>query len=191
MLPLVFNGAYHLGADIALALIFPAAIIQYVVMSPISEQLTNLATITKVTDESTVDAFLRERYRLLISLTAIASTMVAGVLFMIGPDLISHFGGSDLSLRILLVAASSNVLVAVFMANSVFLTFANRAKSLVAIAAMGLAVLVFGGVIFARSGFQDIVFAYLAAAVVTSALSSLEVAGVLRAPARTYFSRYL
>jgi hypothetical protein len=190
-LPLVFNSAYHLGADVALIVIFPAAIIQYIVMAPISEQLSNLATITAVSEESTVDAFLKGRYVLLLSLSAIASTMVAGILFMVGPDLISHFGGSELSLRILLVAAPSNILVSIFMANSLFLTFSNRVKSLVPIASIGVGVLAIGGVFLARSGFQEIVFAYLAAAVVVTALSSLEVAAVLRNPARSFFSRYV
>ena len=190
-LPLTFNSAYHLGADLALVVIFPAAVIQYVVMSPVSEQLSNLATTTSISDAAAVDAFLKGRYTLLIALSAIASTLVTGVLFMAGPYLISRLGGSELSVRILLIAASSNVPVSIFMANSLFLTFTNRVKSLVVIACIGLLVLVFGGIFLARSGFQEIVFAYLAAALVTSSLSSFEVMDVLRSPGRSYFSRYL
>lgn len=190
-LPLVFNSAYHLGADLALVVIFPAAVIQYVVMAPISEQLTNLTMTTRVSEASVVDAFLRDRYVLLLSLSAIASTLVAGALFIEGPHLIPALGGSETSLRILLLAASSNVLISLFMANSLFLTFANRIKSLVVIAVMGVVVLIFGGVLLAHSGFQEIVFAYLAAAAVTAVLSSLEVLDVLKSPGRSYFSRYL
>jgi hypothetical protein len=190
-LPLSFNSAYHLGADMALIVIFPAAIIQYVIMAPISEQLSNLATVTNVTEERTVDSFLKSRYVLLLSLSVIASTMVAGVLFILGPYFISQLGGSELSVRILLIAASSNVLISIFMANSLFLTFTNRIKSLVVVASIGLVTLAIAGTFLGHLGFQDIVFGYLAAAAVTTSLSSLEVADVLRSPARSFFSRYL
>ncbi|MDA4134411.1 MAG: hypothetical protein OK441_02455 [Thaumarchaeota archaeon] len=190
-LPLEFNSAYHLGADLALIVIFPAAVIQYVVMSPISEHLANLGMTTKVSDAAAVDGFLRERYVLLLALTAVASTSVAAVLFIAGPHIISDLGGSEVSVRILVVAASGNVLISIFMANSLYLTFASRIKSLVVIACVGVTVLVLGGVLLARSGFQDIVYAYFAAAALTAILSSLEVSDVLKSPGRTFFSRYM
>jgi hypothetical protein len=190
-LPLVFNSVYHIGADLALFVIFPTAIIQYVIMAPISEQLYNLGIEYRVTEDGKVDQFLRHRYSVLALSTLICSTLIATLLIYLAPVLISLIGGSQVSVDILRIAAASNILLSIFMANSLFLTFMNKVRSLVVVAAIGVSIIGVGGFILGQSGFENIVFAYLAAAATTTIISSGLLAGVLRSPSSRYFSKYL
>jgi hypothetical protein len=190
-LPLVFNSVYHVGADVALLVIFPAAVIQFAIMAPISEQLSNLTTRIKVTQAGETDRFLKSRYGDLLFWSLLSAAIVASALFAFGPVFESWIGGSEISVFILRVAAISNVLVAVFMANSLFLIFLNKIRSLVGVALVGVSTLGVAGVIFAQLGFENIVVAYLLSASATMALSTMLVVMSLRKPASLFFARYM
>ena len=85
----------------ALLVIFPAAIVQYVISSPISEQLSNLATEVSLGDSEVVERFLKSRYELLaLSSLAVAASIAAGLIFF-GPILEAHLGGTQVSMFVL------------------------------------------------------------------------------------------
>lgn len=190
-LPLVFNATYHLGADVALLVIFPAAVAQFVVMSPIAEQLSNLVTRKKVWEMNSVDSFLRYRYGLTVSVSAGIATIVAFTLIIFSHRIEALVGGSADSVLVLQVASIADVFMVIFMANCLFLIFMNKIKALAGITAGGLAILAEAGFILSRYGFQDIVYAYLIATAVCMAVSYQFVVWTLDRPGSLFFSRYI
>ena len=191
VLPMVFNAAYHIGADPALLVLLPATIIQYVIMAPIFFQLSK-ETSLKVTEASKIDDFLKQRYRLLVMLSIIASTIVAAILFAFAPAIVSRLGGAEISVNIMRIAAVSNILISLFAANGIFMLFMNRVKSLAIIAIVGILILGIGGVLLgSQYGFQNIVFAYLATAVSIAILSSVSVGKILKLGSSLFFSKYV
>ncbi|MHB8566837.1 MAG: MATE family efflux transporter [Nitrososphaerales archaeon] len=190
VLPFVFNAAYHIGADPALLVLFPATIIQYVIMAPIFSQLSKETTL-KITEASKIDDFLRQRHRLLLVTSTISSILVATILIIFAPAIVSRLGGSLISVNIMRISATSNILLSVFAANGIFMLFMNRVKSLAIIAIVGTSILGVGGVILAQYGFQYIVFAYFAMAVTIAILSSVSVRKILRSGGGLFFSKYV
>ena len=190
-LPLVFNSTYHLGADVALLVIFPAAVVQFVIISPISEQLSNLVTKARVADTAEVDTFLRYRYGLTVSVSAGVAAAVALLLIIFSHRIETIVGGSGTSIFVLQVASIANVFMTVFMANSLFLVFMNKMKALAGIAGSGVLILALAGLIASRWGYQDVVFAYLLAATVSMAVSYQFVVWALDRPGSLFFSRYI
>lgn len=190
-LPLVFNATYHLGADIALLVIFPAAVAQFVIMSPIAEQLSNLVTRKKVWEMKSVDGFLRYRYGLTVSVSAGIAAAVAFTLIILSHHVEAIVGGSAKSVFVLQIASIADVFMVIFMANCLFLIFMNKIKALAGITAGGVAILAEAGFILSRYGFQDIVFAYLLATAVCMAVSYQFVVWALDRPGSLFFSRYI
>ena len=191
LLPMIFDPVYHLGADVALLVIFPAAVIQYAIMTPLAEQLWNLTTLTSISDAGKVDQFVRHRYQVLLLSSVLAAAAVACGLLVFGPAIESFLGGSLISLFVLRVAAVANVMITIFMANSLLLIFLNKIRALVGVALVGVATLGVGGLILARFGLEEIVLVYLFSAVETMALSTILIAIVLEKPASRFFSRYM
>jgi hypothetical protein len=190
-LPLVFNSVYEIGADAALLVLFPMTIIQYVLMTPIFEQISNFSVTKKTTEVGSVDGFLRKRYEDLLVLSLACAVLIAALLIVFAPEIISRIGGSSLTVRILQVAAVSNVLMVVFVTNGVFMIFLNKVRPLAAISVVGASLVVFGGFLLARFGFQDIIFAYLVATSAAALLSSLQVRSDLRHASSLFFSKYV
>jgi hypothetical protein len=190
-LPLVFNTAYHLGADLALMVIFPAAVIQYALMVSVSEELGNLTMTIPLTEAHKADEFLKARYSRLLLASVLASSVVASLLFLIGPEIMGLIGGTEVSLRILQVAAISDVAMSVFLANSLFLIFLGRVKQLLLVVIAGAAIVAVFGFIFGRTSFQDIIYAYALAALATSSVSSILAENALRRPGALFFSRFI
>jgi hypothetical protein len=190
VLPLVFNAVYHIGADVALIVVFPAAVLQYAMMTSISEELSNLQMTISVGEGKQIDRFIKNRYWSVFLVTVAASAAVAFVLLFFGPRIIASIGGTTPSVEILRIAALSNIGVAIFMANSIFLIFVGKTKQLVAIAGAGLFVLAFAGVFFGRIAFEDIVIAYGMAAIVTASCSTIAAVDALEKAGSLYFSRY-
>lgn len=190
-LPLVFNSTYHLGADIALLVIFPAAIAQYVLMSPIAEQLSNLVTRRTVKEIEVVDRFLRYRYGLSVAVSAGVAAVVAFLLLAFSTQIEGYIGGTATSLFVLQIASIANVFMVIFMANSLFLIFMNKIRALAGITAAGVVILGQAGFILARWGFQDIVYAYLLASIIVMTVSYQFVVWSLDRPGSLFFSRYV
>ena len=189
-LPLVFNTAYHMGADIALFVLFPIGLVQYVMVGHVFEMLHNLSLESPSTDPSAIDRFVRRRYLQTLLVTVTVSGSIAAVLILAAPSVMGLLHGAQASANILRVAALSNVFLAIFTANSSFVMLLNRAKTLAAIAFVCALIVGVGGAFLGRLGFQDIIFAYLCSCVTAAALSSLEARRLMKRPGSLFFSRF-
>jgi hypothetical protein len=189
-LPLVFNTAYHMGADMALFVLFPVGVVQYVMVGHVFELLHNLSLESPSTDPSAIDRFVRRRYLQTLLVTVTVSASIAAVLILAAPSLIGLLHGTPVSAGILRVAALSDVFLAVFTANSSFVMLLNRAKALAAIALVCALILGVGGILLGLLGFQEIIFAYLCSCVTAAALSSLEARRLMKRPGSLFLSRF-
>lgn len=191
LLPLVFNVDYEIGADLALLVLFPVTIIQYVVMGPIFEQLSNLSVTKKATEERTIDLFLKQRYKLLLTMSMGAAALISTCLIIFAPEIIAWIGGTEVTVQILRVAAFTDVLMAAFATNGVFMVFLNKVNSLVAITIAGALVVIIGGIALAQFGYEDIVWAYLASGCTVALLSFLHLIGDFKRAGSLFFSKYV
>lgn len=192
ILPMAFNSIYHIGADLALFILVPTTIIQYIIISPIYSLTNNRALELKLSEDKEIDHFLRRTYLKLLIASLTVSLVAYGILNLIGPGLILYYiGGSETSIQILRHASIGNVLLSVFNANSIFIIFLNRAKILAVIAIAAVIVLVTLGIILAQSGFENIANAYLASTITGMVISTLYVAKIMRKAGRSFFSRYV
>ncbi len=190
-LPLSFNSVYHIGADLALLVILPTAIVQYILISPIYALAYNRAITLKVPEMKQVDRFLRHSYRQLLIASIATSGASAVILNIMGPLIIAHLGGAQVSLHILWYASIANIMMSVFVANSIFMIFLGRVKTLAIVSIVSAIIVVAGGVFLARSGFENIVFAYLASTVVAATSSTIYMSKILRNAGSRLFSRYI
>ena len=189
--PLLFNSAYHAGADLALGVMFPVAIVQYVMLSSIHEELNNLSLELDVTRTGAVDAFIRSRHAKIMAVTLAVSGCVATAVALAAPGLMARVGGSPLSLQVLYVAAAADVLLSVFIVNSSFIMLLNRPKTLAVLTGAGALLVACCGVALMPLGFQYIVYGYLAACVWVTLASSLLVSRLLHKPSSLFYSRFI
>ena len=70
-------------------------------------------------------------------------------------------------------ASVANVLLSMFMANSLFITLLNKTKISAMIVCVGAAAVIIGGVILGQQGYENIIYAYLIAASIVVAASTL------------------
>jgi hypothetical protein len=190
VLPLVFNAAYHRGADIALLVVFPIGLVQYVRDGHIFAMMHNLSLESPSTDPSALDRFVRRRYLTALSISVSISGFIAALLILFAPTLMVWLNGSSVSVEILRVAALGNVFLSVFTVNSAYIMFLNKAKVLAAIAFVCALIVGVGGAVIGQFGFQDIVFAYFCSCVTAAALSSLQLRLLMRRPASLFFARF-
>jgi hypothetical protein len=191
VLPIVFNSAYEIGVDLALLILFPVTIVQYVMMTPIFEQISNSTVAKRVTEMGSIDSFLKRRYEDLLTISLVCAAVIAGLLIAFSPMIIAFVGASGVTLRIFQVAAFSDLLMVVYATNGVFMILLNRVRSLAVISMVGASVVLVGGVLLAQFGFEDIVFAYLAAAATVTAISTLQVRKDLKHASSLFFSKYV
>ncbi|HEV2390215.1 MAG TPA: hypothetical protein VGS04_05775, partial [Nitrososphaerales archaeon] len=189
-LPLVFNTAYHMGADIALFVLFPIGLVQFVMVGHVFELLHNLSLESPSTDPSAIDKFVRRRYLQTLLVTVAVSGSIAAALILGAPSVMGLLHGTPTSAGILRVAALSNVFLAVFTTNSSFVMLLNRAKSLAAIALVCALILGVGGALLGQLGFQDIIFAYLCSCATAATLSSLAARRLMKRPGSLFLSRF-
>jgi hypothetical protein len=191
VLPISFNSVYHIGADLALMVILPAIIIQYVMASPIYILVHNRALNMKVLEKRKIDLFLQHSYRRILLSSILASAVVAVVINLLGPNVMDALGGTEASTRILLFASTGGVFLSVFGANSLYMMFLGRAKELAIIAFASAAIVVVGGIFAASYGFENLVLAYLAGAIVSACASSIVMIPTIREAGSRLFSRYI
>jgi hypothetical protein len=190
VLPLVFNAAYHRGADIALLVVFPIGLVQYVRDGHIFAMLHNLSLESPSTDPSALDRFVRRRYLTALVTSVSISGFIAALLIIFAPTVMVWLNGSSVSEEILRVAAFGNVFLAVFTVNSAYIMFLNRAKSLAVIALVCASIVGVGGAVLGQFGFQYIVLAYFGSCVMAASLSSLKLRRLMQRPASLFFARY-
>jgi len=190
VLPLVFNAAYHRGADIALLVVFPIGLVQYVRDGHIFSSIHNISLESPSTDPSALDRYVRRRYLLTMSTSlAISGSIAAGLIFF-APAVMVLLNGTSVSMEILRVAALGNFLLAIFVVNSSYVMLLNKAKVLAAIAALCALIVGVGGGILGQFGFEDIVFAYFCSCATAACLSTFEIRRLMRRPASLFFARY-
>ena len=189
--PLLFNSVYHAGADLAMGIMFPVAIAQYVMLSSIHEELNNLSLDLDVTRTDAVDTFIRRRHAKIMAVILAVSGCTAMAVCLAAPGLMARVGGSPLSLNVLYIAALADVLLSVFVVNSSFMMLLNRPKSLTTVTAIGVLAVVGFGAVLMPLGFQYIVYGYLAACVWVALASSVAVSGLLLEPSSLFYSRFI
>lgn len=190
-LPLVFNVAYHSGADFALAILFPVAIVQYVMLSSVHEELHNRSLDLPVTKTAEVDRFIRMKHAKATAATLASAAVAAALLFVFAPPLVYRLGAGELSVHILYVAALGDLLLAVFVANSSFMSLLNGANGQAAITAAGAAAVVGLGALVLPMGFQYLVYAYLAACALVATLSTAYLASLMKSPSDHFYARFI
>ncbi|HKW04668.1 MAG TPA: exopolysaccharide Pel transporter PelG [Nitrososphaerales archaeon] len=190
-LPMVFNVTYEIGVDLALLILFPALIVQYIMMAHLHEELYNVIMSRKVSEINKVGQFLRRRYRNLLMSTIGASLLISGLMIYFAPVIIPLLGGSGISTNIFYIAAVSDILMAVFGGNAMFLIFINKIRPLCGIAIVGTLIVMGLGVFFAQFGFENIVFAYLAETIIVALASSILVRRNLGKATSIHFARYV
>jgi len=191
ILPLSFNSVYHIGADLALLVILPVAIIQYVITSPIYALVHNRAITLKVSESKKIDWFLRYSYRKLMAASITVSIAGAVALNLAAPAIIGELGGSELSIRILSFASAGAVFLSMFAANGMFMIFLGKAKALAQVAVVAALIVIVGGVILAQNGFENAVIAYLAATVFAGLASTVIMRVAIRKAGSLLFARYI
>jgi hypothetical protein len=191
ILPLSFNSVYHIGADLALLVILPVAIIQYVITSPIYALVHNRAITLKVSERKKIDWFLRYSYRKLMAASIAVSIGCAVVLNLLAPTIIGELGGSEASLRILAIASAGAVFLSMFAANAVFMIFLGKAKALAQVSVVAAIIVVAGGVFMAQYGFENAVLGYLAATAFAATASTAFMGIALKRAGSLLFARYI
>ena len=192
LLPLSFNSVYHIGADLALLTILPAAILQYWIMSPVYSLVHNRAAKLRVAERHKIDFFLRHVYRKMITASIAISVVMATALNLFAPTIMLHIGASTVSTRILGIASAGAVFMTLFAGNSIFLLFLNKAKTLALISIPPALVVIIGGVAIAQAtGFENTVLAYVAAAVLAATMSTIVTARTMANGSSRIFARFI
>lgn len=192
VLPMSFNSIYHIGADLAMLVIFPAAILQFFIMSPIHALVYNRAVHLKIEENHKIDLFLRHTYRKMITISVAISLIMAITLNLLAPLMMSYVGGSLVSIRILGFASAGAVFLTIFAGNGLFLLFLNKAKTLAMISIAAALVVTICGVSIARAtGFQNTVLAYVVATALAALLSTIAIAKTMENGSSQIFSRFV
>ncbi len=193
ILPMGFNSMYHAGADLALAVILPTSIIQYLIMIPVSTRINNMNLTHKVSEMKKIHKFLQDRYKKLLLATIFVSLITAGILNLMAPQIIttSHFATSQVSLHVFRFASISNVFMAIFAANSSFMMFMNRVKPCVVISIMSAIIVAGGGFLLVHWGVENIVFSYMASTIVAAVTSTLFARRIAKNAGNILFARFV
>jgi hypothetical protein len=121
----------------------------------------------------------------------LASAVVDAILLASGAEIMRLIGGTEVSLRILQVAALSDVAISVFLANSLFLIFMGRVKPILFVVLTGAVIVAVFGFLVGRTGFENIIYAYALAAITTCAMSTILASRALKRPGAMLFSRFI
>ena len=189
-LPLIFNSAYHVGADLALFTIIPGAIYQFLVLSPFQTQINNMALALKISNISLLNDFIRVTYKKMIFFSLLIGLIFAGLLIVFGPYIIHFLGGNDITINILRVSSLGCVFLSVFAGNAAVLIFLNRGKYLVLITVISAIALVSLGMHFGTYGYGNIVYAYLIATALAASSSSAYILKIIGNASSILFAKY-
>ncbi len=188
-LPMVFNTVYHSGADLALVVLFPTSIIQYIMMVPIFMEINNLSLVTKTSQAKNINKYIDAKYKKLFLISIVTSVITALILnFTIN---IFDAGLSITSLHILQIASISNIFLAILTSNSLFLMLLNKTKHLAIISMISTITVSFLGIILGQKGFANIVFAYLASSIFGGVVSTIYVRKIMKHSSSILFARFV
>ena len=189
-LPLIFNSAYHIGADLALFTIIPGAIYQFLLLSPFQTRINNMTLALKISNISLLNDFIRVTYKKMIFFCLLIGLIFAGLLIVFGPYIIHFLGGDDISIDILKVSSLGGVFLSMFAGNAAVLIFLNRTKYLALITVISAIVLLSLGMHFGSYGYGNIVYAYLIATVFAASISSVYVLKIIGNASSILFAKY-
>jgi hypothetical protein len=190
-LPMIFNSVYHTGADMALIVILPTSIIQYVMMEPIHMRINNISLKIRASQMSSLNKFMRDTYRKLLLITILTSIVTAGILNMVAPSMMQHAGFSPISIHVLQIASIANVFLALYTANSLFMMLLNKIKLLAIMFMISASIVVIGGIFLGHSSFQNLVFAYLTATVFVGITSTIYTNKIMKNAVNIMFARMM
>jgi hypothetical protein len=185
------NRFYDAGADTALILLLPALAVAYILMAPVQREVRNAVLELSASEMEKINRLLRVRYKKVLIATIVTSVLGLLVLDALSGRIVAYFGGSEASAWILSEAAIANVFVAVFLANSLFLSSLKRVKVLAVTSILCTLIIGGGGSLLAQSGFQNIVLAYLVSSITATLISSLYVRGILTKSGSIFLAKYL
>lgn len=186
-----FNTAYHTGVDMGLLVMLTAAMIQYVMMAPIHIRINNLILTLKIDEARKIDDFIRGQYIQLVLYSLISSAATAFVMVFFAPQISTYLGGTEKTVMLLQLASISNVFISLFIANNMFLSLLNKTKQLVCLVSISAAIVIVGGLILGKSGFENIVVAYLISAMFSFIVSTVYVNKSMKNAGNIFFSRYV
>jgi hypothetical protein len=169
-LPLIFNSAYHVGAD--LFTIIPGALFQFLLMSTLYIKITNMALTLKISETSRIKDFIRFTYKKMIVTTILIGLIFAGLMNIFGPDVIHWLGGNDITVNILRVASIGSIFLSVFAGNASMILFLNHTKYLALITIICGILLISLALYLGSYGYGNIVYAYLISTLLAAVIST-------------------
>lgn len=191
LLPMAFNAEYHVGADVALFVLIPAAVVQYVLMAPLYSLIHNKTRGTSVAEIAKLDEFLKETYQKMIKLVLVSAVASGAVMSLFGPMLIGYFNGTESSLQVLRFASLGNISMSVFTANALFMVFLNKPKLAAYLAIAGAVLTISLGAFLGQGGFKDIVYGYVISCTAVAAMSLVIMSRLMRtSPSTNLLARY-
>lgn len=191
ILPLGFNSVYHIGADLALSVLIPASLIQYVMTAPIFTQINNISVVSKVSELEKIHQLIQKRYREVVMVSILASIIMALVINLVIPQLPAYKAVSQDSIQILHIASVGNILLSIFSANSVFIMLISRVKSLAIMAGISAIALGLGGIFLGKFGLEYITLSYVASAALAATISTIYIRKNLKNIPSIFFARYI
>lgn len=190
-LPMAFNSVYHAGADLALVVLLPASIIQYVMMEPIHMHMNNVSIKIKVSQARVLSKYIQNTYKKLLLVTMFSSIVTAAVLNIAAPYVMAHVEFSPTSMHVLQVASVANVFLSLFTANGLLLMLTNKIKLLAFIVMISASIVITGGMMLASSGFENLVYAYLGATIFAGMISTIYANKVMKNASSIIFARLM
>ncbi len=187
-LPMAFNAPYHIGADMALVVLLPASIIQYIIMMPIHIRINNISIRTTISQNS-VNVFIQATYRRVMIVSMIVAVATAGVLNLVAPPLMMHAGITQISIRILQIASVANIFMCIFTANSLFLAWFNKTKFLLIVVVISSIIIITYGISSDHTKLENLTFGYFAASVFAAITSVIYTHKVIKRAATVVFSK--
>lgn len=188
-LPMAFNSAYHIGADMALIVLMPASIIQYVIMMPIHMILNNINIRTKISQQSSINVFIQRMYRKVMLVSLVSSVATAVILNLLVSTMMIHAGITPTSISVLRIASIANVFICVFGANGLFLAWLNKTKFLLIVVMMSLVIVLTYGILSDHRELQNLTLGYLAASLFAAITSTIYTNKTLKRAASIIFAR--
>ncbi len=190
-LPMAFNSVYHAGADLALVVLLPASIIQYVMMEPIHMHMNNVSIKIKVSQAGVLSKYIQNTYKKLLLVTVFSSIATAIVLNVAAPYVMAHVEFSPTSMHVLQVASIANVFLSLFTANGLLLMLTNKIKLLAITVMISASIVITGGMMLAGSGFENLVYAYLGATIFAGMISTIHANKTVKNASSIIFARLM
>jgi hypothetical protein len=188
---ILVNRLYDAGADAALILLVPALAVAYVMIAPMQSEVRNTMLELSASEMEKLNRVVRVRYEKVLVATILTSVLGMLVLEVLSGRIVVYFRGSEASTWIFNVAAIANVFMAVFVANSLFLSALKRVKVLAFVSVLCTLIVGAGGYFLAQTGFQNIVLAYLMSSITATLISSLYIRGIVTRLGSVFLARYL